>query len=353
MVFFVEKIKMARIEAITSKDLVYQVNLTGLIRGRDTAPVWTGIVPPRRPGGPPTVFTPRGVDKTRSGVIEHIDPFIGYTAATGRLNYGYGLICYDFRTNNEERLDTSGRPDQRMNNVKRIQSAELTFQVSAVSNEYVAANAAIFYIACLPKINLISSRRGPLPNPFELGMNYFLGYNEVYRNPVLGGLVGDERSGSGNINPACFAGRTLGAGERPPPFPIVQPIELTDRDSYPVTVTVKLKPRMLRALESAMRNGTVFGLAAVPVGGFGEGPQQFTAGSGYSFWDGSMRLPIDFAFGGRIRSGLNASYDPPKLVYRYTLDNNKINTGAGISRTSTSGFMEGNLFAGTNSGFSD
>ena len=350
MVFFVEKIKMARIEAITSKDLVYQVNLTGLIRGRDTTPVWTGIVPPRRPGGTPTAFTPRGVDKARSVAIEHIDPFIGYTAATGRLNYGYGLICYDFRTNNTERLDTSGRPRQRMNNVKRIQSAELTFQVSAVSNEYVAANAAIFYIACLPKINLISSRRGPLPNPFELGMNYFLGYNEVYRNPVLGGLV-EGRAGSGNINPACFAGRTPLPGERPVPF--VQPIELGGRDSYPVTVTVKLKPRMLRALESAMRNGDVFGLAAVPVGGFGDGPEQFVANTGRNFWDGTTAIRRNLTFGGKIRSGLNASYDPPKLVYRYALDNNKINQGAGISRTSTSGFMEGNVFAGTNSGFSD
>ena len=260
---------MARVEAITSEDLVYQVTLTGRTRGRDTAEVWTGLNTSRRPFTP---FEPRGVEKAESGGIEFISPQLQLTAANGRLNYGYGLICYDFRTNNEERSDTSGRPEQRMNNVKRIQSAELTFQVSAVSNEYVAARAAIFYIACLPKINLISSRRGPLPNPFELGMNYFLGYNEVYRGP-LGRLVGTDRDGSGNINPACFAGRTLGAGERPPPFPIVQPIELTDRDSYPVTVTVKLKPRMLRALESAMRNGTVFGLAAVPVGGFGEGPQ--------------------------------------------------------------------------------
>jgi len=337
---------MARIEAITSQDLVYQVNLTGLIRGRDTTPVWTGIVPPRRPGGTPTAFTPRGVDKARSVAIEHIDPFIGYTAATGRLNYGYGLICYDFRTNNEERLDTSGRPEQRMNNVKRIQSAELTFQVSAVSN------AAIFYIACLPKINLVSIRGNPLtPNPLELGMNYFLGYNEVYRHPFFGATVGTERGGSGNINPACFAGRTPLPGERPVPF--VQPIELGGRASYPVTVTVKLKPRMLRALESAMRNGNVFGLAAVPLFGFGEGPEQFVAGTGYSFWDGTTALRRDFAFGGRIRSGLNASYGPPKLVYRYALDNNKINQGAGTSRISTSGFMEGNMFSGTNSGFSE
>lgn len=43
----------------------------------------------------------------------------------------------------------------------------------------------------------------------------------------------------------------------------------------------------------------------------------------------------------------------PILDFTYRLDNNKINTGAGLSRTTTSGFMEGNVFSGTNSGFSE
>ena len=339
---------MARVEAITSEDLVYQVTLTGRTIGRDTEPAWTGIVPPRRPGDPTIPFEPRGVEKVRSG-FEFINPDIRFTAANGRLNYGYGLICYDFRTNNEERLDTSGRPKKRMNNVRRIESAELTFQVSAAA----FPSGALFYIACLPKISLVSIRGVLIPHPLELGMNHFLGYNEVYRNPALGEQVGTERSGSGNINPACFAGRSLRDGERPPPVPLVLPIELTRRDSYPATVTVKLKPRMLRALELAMRNGDGFGLAAVPVGGFGDGPEQFVANTGLNFWNGTRIPRRDFEFGGKIRSGLNASFSPPKLVYRYALDNNRINQGAGISRTSTSGFMEGNVFAGTNSGFSD
>ena len=324
---------MARVEAITSEDLVYQVTLTGLTRGRPTTgPIWTGhsFRPPIVP------FMPRGVDKVRSGAMEFINPDIRFTAANGRLNYGYGLICYDFRTNNEERLDTSGRPEQRMNNVKRIQSAELKFQVSGIDGR-----VSVFYIACLPKINLA---RGPLPTATELGMNYFLGYNEVYQSPR--GPVGDERRGSGNVNPACLAGRGLDREG------VVEPIILRDIDSYPATVTVKLRSRMLRALERAMRNGDVFGLAAVPIHGFGEGPQFFTPDTGRSFWDGTSRMVRDVSMGVKIRSGLNASYNPPKLVYRYALDNNKINQGAGISRTSTSGFMADNVFAGTNSGFS-
>ena len=329
---------MARVEAITSEDLVYQVTLTGLTRGRDTTgPVWTGIVPPARPGDPPTPFQPRGVDKVRSPAIEFVNPDIRFTAANGRLNYAYGLICYDFRTNNEERLDTSGRPEQRMNNVKRIQSAQLTFQVNAI-----AARLSVFYIACLPKINLA---RGPLPTATELGMNYFLGYNEVYRDP-RGRFIGREGVGSGNVNPACLAGRGLDRDG------VVEPIILRDSDRYPATVTVRLRSRMLRALERAMRNGDVFGLAAVPMQPFGVDANLYTPNFSRDYWDGTLRLPRDVLMGAKIRSGLNASFDPPKLVYRYTLDNNRINTGAGISRTSTSGFMTDNVFAGTNSGFS-
>jgi len=43
----------------------------------------------------------------------------------------------------------------------------------------------------------------------------------------------------------------------------------------------------------------------------------------------------------------------PILDFTYRLDNNKINQGAGISRSSKSGFMIDNVFSGTNSGFSE
>jgi len=329
---------MARVEAITSEDLVYQVTLTGTTRGRATEPVWTGIVPPARPLAPATPFQPRGVDKVRSGAIEFVSPDIAFTAANGRLNYGYGLICYDFRTNNEERTDTSGRPEQRMKDVKRIQSAELTFQVNAI-----AGRVSAFYIACLPKINLA---RGPLPTATELGMNYFLGYNEVYQSGR--GPVGNERDGSGNVNPACLAGRGLDREG------VVEPIILRDSDSYPATVTVKLRPRMLRALERAMRNGDVFGLAAVPIHGFGEGANLFTPNYSRDFWNGNLRMARDDRMGAKIRSGLNASFDPPKLVYRYALDNSRKNAGFNPGGACVSGFSDGaNVSAGASSGFFD
>ena len=332
---------MARVEAITSEDLVYQVTLTGRTRGRDTEEVWTGLNISRFP---PTPFEPRGVDKTRSGIGEFIDPVCRFTAANGRLNYGYGLICYDFRTNNEGRRDFSGRPEQRMKDVKRIQSAELTFQVSAIADRTTA-----FYIACLPKISLVSIRGNPLtPHPLQLGMNYFLGYNEVYWNPIRNEQVGTERYGSGNINPACIAGLTTNR------YGMVEPFIFTDRDSYPSTVTVRLRPRMLRALEQAMRNGDVFGLAAVPLFGFGEGPGQFTANTGLNFWNGTTLLRRDITNGIKIRSGLNASYNPPKLTYRYAIDDSRKNAGFNPGGACASGFSDGaNISAGSLSGFFD
>ena len=337
---------MARVQAITSEDLVYQIQLTRGAPRQETSPVWTGIQP--RIGRPSVPFEPRSIDKVSSGRMEFTTTEVRWTDRDV-LTYNYSLICYDFRTSNEGRTDDSGRPQQRMKDVKRIQSAELTFQVSGI-----AARREEFYIACLPKINISRS----LPVATELGMNYFLGYNEIYSDR-LGRPVTRDGSTGGNINPACFAGSevllqpALGRPDRS--SGTVVPITLVDTDSYPATVTVKLRPRMLRALESAMRDGTVFGLAVVPTYGFGLGLEQFAADGGKNFWgDRSAGPPRStITTGLKVRSGLNASFDPPKLAYRYALDNNKINTGAGISRTSKSGFMEGNLFAGTNSGLSE
>ena len=225
-----------------------------------------------------------------------------------------------------------------MNNVKRIQSAQLTFQVNAI-----AGRVSAFYIACLPKINLA---RGPLPTATELGMNYFLGYNEVYQSGR--GPVGDERRGSGNVNPACLAGLTTNR------FGMVEPFIFTDRDAYPDRVTVRLRPRMLRALEQAMRNGDVFGLAAVPIFGFGAPGEYYQPGIGFDFWTSGAPLRVDTTMGLKIRSGLDRNFDPPKLAYRYVLDNSRKNAGFNPGGACVSGFSDGaNISAGASSGFFD
>ena len=95
---------------------------------------------------------------------------------------------------------------------------------------------------------------------------------------------------------------------------------------------------MLAALSEAMREKQVFGLVGMPI--------QLTQRSNYT---AAPRLaPPAYAI--KIN---NVTANAPILTIEYALDNNRMNQGAGISRSSTSGFMTDNVFAGTNSGFSE
>ena len=92
----------------------------------------------------------------------------------------------------------------------------------------------------------------------------------------------------------------------------------------------------------------------MPFFGIGEGPEQFTANTGLNFWNGTTALRRDITNGIQIRSGLNASYDPAKLVYRYALDNSRKNAGFNPGGACVSGFSDGaNVSAGASSGFFD
>lgn len=327
-------------ETVESEDLIYQVQLTsGITRGRfSTDKVWSGTEVVLNFPNPPTTqpFQPSAVVKAASGVSQFVDPTIRFRASDGRLDYGYGLICYDFRTNNSERTNVSGRPSRSMKDVERVLSAELVFQVSAI-----AGSRADFYIACLPKVNLTT---GPTPVSTELGMNYFLGYNEIY--PDSRGRPVSYRGGpSGNINPACIAGASVNRDGA------VMPISLRGTDSFPATITVNLRPRMLTALQAAMMGRTVFGLAVVPVQGFDSGHTPGIANQGGDFWNGTSRMRSDITSGAKVRSGLDASFSSPKLIYKYALNDRRRSEGAGPARATESGFMADDIFASTNSGF--
>ena len=330
---------MAR-ETVESEDLIYQVQLTSNItRGRfSTDKAWTGTEIVLNLPNPPIrqTFQPSAVVKAASGGQRFVDPTIRFRASDGRLDYGYGLICYDFRTDNAERTDVSGRPSRSMKDVERVLSAELVFQVSTI-----AGSRADFYIACLPKVNLTT---GPTPVSTELGMNYFLGYNEIYLDP-RGRPVASRHGGSGNINPACIAGSSVNREGA------VMPIVLRSTDSFPVMITVDLRPRMLTALQTAMMRRTVFGLAVVPVQGFDFGHSPFEPDQGQDFWNGTSRMRNDITNGAKVRSGLDASFISPKLIYKYALNDRRRSEGAGSARATESGFMADDIFASTNSGF--
>jgi hypothetical protein len=96
---------------------------------------------------------------------------------------------------------------------------------------------------------------------------------------------------------------------------------------------------MLAALSGAMREKQVFGLVGMPI--------QLAQRSNYT---AVPRVTPRDAYAIRIN---NTTANSPTLTIEYTLDNNRINLGGGLSRISTSGFSEGNVFSGTNSGFSE
>ena len=101
--------------------------------------------------------------------------------------------------------------------------------------------------------------------------------------------------------------------------------------------TWELPPTMLTALQNALRNKGYFNIIALDY-------RDLTSR------DASARL---LTRPSTIEFNDFSTGTPPKIKIEYFLDNNRINTGAGLSRTTTSGFMEGNMFSGTNSGFSE
>ena len=95
---------------------------------------------------------------------------------------------------------------------------------------------------------------------------------------------------------------------------------------------------MLNELETAMKQRSYFSVFVVDA-------QSYNGNISAGNFNGVQNIIFHAA-------ATNAALHPI-LDFTYRLDNNKINTGAGLSRTTTSGFMEGNVFSGTNSGFSE
>ena len=97
---------------------------------------------------------------------------------------------------------------------------------------------------------------------------------------------------------------------------------------------------MLNELENAMQQRRYFSVFVVDL-------QTFNGTVAIPDFDGIQ----DIAFFGNLGP---AALDPalqPILDFTYKIDNSKIHTGGGITRTSKAGFMMEDVFAGTNSGF--
>jgi hypothetical protein len=212
------------------------------------------------------------------------------------------FIGFDFRANNTGRADSSGRAEQPVNNIKRVMNATLSVDLTLLSG------VGTIGFGCIPRADFEVDRNGDFkPGRSGINIRTILGYEEV------------TRTGGGLISlPSLTAFEALRGGNGVYEF--------------------SLKPRMLAALSEAMREKQVFGLVGMPI--------ELVRRANYAT---APRITPRDAYAISIN---NVTANSPALTIEYALDNNRMNQGAGISRSSTSGFMTDNVFAGTNSGFS-
>jgi hypothetical protein len=284
---------MARTQNIKSNGLTYSITLMDRNAygdsTRQAGQIWDMGVGAAAPTAVATHrFSTVVSDETRRGAVSTTLAFIGF----------------DFRANNTGRVDSSGRVDQPVNNVKRVMSATLSADLTVLSG------IGGIGFGCIPKTDFEVDGRGDFgPTGGAMNIRKILGYEPL------------TRSGDGGIIalPSLTEFEALRGGNGVYEF--------------------SLKPSMLAALSRAMREKQVFGLVGMPI--------QLAQRSNYA---AAPRVTPRDAYAIQIN---NATANAPILHIEYVLDNNRINTGGGLSRTTTSGFMEGNMFSGTNSGFSE
>tara|TARA_R110002012_G_scaffold7298_1_gene34402 strand:+ start:4193 stop:5047 length:855 start_codon:yes stop_codon:yes gene_type:complete len=284
---------MARTQNIKSNGLTYSIALMDRTAYGDSArqagQIWDMGLGPS---------LPTAVATDRFSTVVNDQTRAGYVSTT------LAFIGFDFRANNTGRADSSGRTEQPVNNVKRVMNATLSVDLTLLSGP-----GAIGF-GCIPRADFEVDRNGDFkPGRSGINIRTILGYEEL------------TRSGDGGIIalPSLTAFQALRGGNGVYEF--------------------ALRPRMLAALKRAMREKQVFGLVGMPV--------QLIQRSNYST---APRITPRAAYAIKID---NTTANSPALTIEYVLDNNRMNQGGGLSRTTTSGFMEGNVFSGTNSGFGD
>jgi len=290
---------MARSQNIKSDGLTYSVEVMrraayGEGRQADAGAIWDGSGDVNPTGiGTGTSFTALSIILDREASLSL--PFIGF----------------DFRLNNTGRSDTSGRAEQPVNNVKRVLSA--TF--SADFYGFNTPQLPVYYFGCIPNVEFEIDRNGDFkPATNALHIRNILGHNKKQdrRDSVPSGKIATQFLTN-------FQRMTSG---------------LSPADGR---YEFKLSAPMLQQLEITMRNKGVYGMVGLH-------PLSLEKGN-------FMTRPRSSSISAvKIK---NDTANAPILHIEYALDNNRINTGGGLSRTTTSGFSEGNMFSGTNSGFSE
>jgi len=221
------------------------------------------------------------------------------------------IFNFDF-TNPEE------YGDAKLHNVRKIQQAKVVLNVANVgTNAPIKKQApptsitiALMCTKLQPLISEVQGKGGASKTTYRLppAAQYF----------ALGGIGKVTPSGLGATSEIISSTNTVSVGT-------------TGQIGF------NLPRPMLNELENAMQQRRYFSVFVVDM----------------QTYKGAVAVP-DFAGLQEILfygASKNAALQPI-LDFTYRLDNNKINQGAGISRSSKTGFMTEDIFSGTNSGFS-
>ena len=243
---------------------------------------------------PPAAKAVRHRRKIVSGIYEIIRP----------------IFNFDF-------TDPEEYGDAKLHNVRKIQKAKVVLNVESVGTKATGLPApstsitiALMCTKLQPNLRKVQGKGGASKTIYRLppAAQYF----------ALGGIAQEHPSGLGATSKIISSTNTLSVGN-------------TGQIGF------NLPRPMLNELEAAMQQRRYFSVFVV---------DQQT-------YKGAVAVP-DFA-GLQEILFYGASKTPalqPILDFTYKIDNSKIHTGGGITRTSKAGFMMEDVFAGTNSGFS-
>ena len=234
------------------------------------------------------------------------------------LGSNAALFCQVYSPTNPEEYG-----DAKLHNVRKIQKAKVVLHVANVGTKSDLAGP--FATPTSITIALMCTKQQPL---IETGSSKDKAGNVVvktsYRLPpaaqyfALGGI--------GKVNPS-------GLGATSKIISSTNTVSVKDTGQ----IGFNLPRPMLNELEAAMQQRRYFSVFVV---------DQQTYKGDVAFPDFEGLQEITF-FGAHPDPALQ-----PILDFTYRIDNSKIHTGGGITRTSKTGFMMEDVFAGTNSGFS-
>ena len=212
--------------------------------------------------------------------------------------------------------------DAKLHNVRKIEKAKVVLNISSVSTQNgkgtnPSTNIAIALMCTSEQpITTKTSKPGKGGNPPIITTSITMPI--AAQGKALGGFAAVSANG-------------LGASSKIISSPNVVSVGDTGQIGF------NLPPSMLRELERVMRSRGYFSVFVID--------------------SATYKGVISAADFNGVQSVIfhAAANDPalhPILDFTYNLDGSKLHTGAGTARTSKSGFMMDDVFAGTNSGFS-